>query len=198
MSPPPPPPPPPPEFPSAVVAELTARIAGLEAQLRRNQEERARQAEAMQQASARLAGAKPPRPVAKPGQPVTYRELHAWAIKALAWERDIKTRYDPLYLYPPERQKRIDFSWAKECERRRKEALAAQAKAAAEWRLAQAKPAPVPPVLTPGQLWDMKMDMQARCRAQALADLQKVQQQYRKAPEQPALIGGLDYERRWR
>ena len=198
VSPPPPPPPPPPEFPSAVVAELTARIAALEAQLRRNQEEQARQAEAARQASASLADAKPPRPVAKPGQPVTYRDLHAWAIKALAWERDRKVRYDPLFLDPTERQKRINFCWAKECERRRKEALAAQAKEAEKWRLAQAKPAPVPPVLTPGQLWDMQMDMQARCRAQALAHLQKVQQEYRKAPEPPTLIGGMDYARRWR
>jgi len=197
----PPLPPPPPtttEFPSAVVAELTGRIAGLEAQLRRNQEGQARQAEAARQASASLASAKPPRPVAKPGKPVTYRELHAWAIKALEWDRYMKVRNDPSYLDPTERQKRIDFCWAKECERRRKEALAAQAKEAEKWRLAQAKPAPIPPVLAPGQLWDMKMDMQARCRAQALADLQKVQQEYRKAPEQPALIGGLDHERRWR
>jgi len=162
-------PPPPPqivvrEIPSAVVAELTAHIAELEAQARRNKDEQAR-----------LASAQPQPPVATP-----------------------VVSNVPSYLDPKLRAERIKAALAKEAERKRKAALAAQEKAAAEWRLAQAKPAPVPPLMTPGQLWDMKMDMQARCRARALADLQKVQQQPQKAPEPTTLIGGLDYERRWR
>src|SRR5208337_5106832 len=140
------------EIPTAVVAELTGRIAGLEAQMRRNKDEQAR-----------LTSAQPQPPVAGP------------VVSNI-----------PSYLVPKVRAERIKAALAKEAERKRKAALAAQEKAAAEWRLAQAKPAPVPPVMTPGQLWDMKMNMQARCRARALADLQAVQQ--------PTLIGGLDYE----
>lgn len=143
-----------------------------------------------------------PRPEARPGRPapekpLTYREKHDEAIRAPAAEGEAMVRNDPAYLDPKVRAERIKAALAKEAERKRKaEALAAKEKAEEARRLASVKPAPVPSLMTPDMAWEMELRMHQRQRARALADLQTVQQQYRKAPSPPTLIGGMDYARR--
>jgi len=126
-----------------------------------------------------------------PEKPLTNREKHAEAIATLAAEREAKVLNDPSYIDPKKREERINFCLAKEAERKRKAAQEEKAR-----RFAQAKPAPDSYPMTPEQAFEMEFQLHRRQREQALADLQTVRQQYRKAPEQSTLIGGLDYERR--
>jgi hypothetical protein len=140
-----------------------------------------------------------PRLEARTEMPITSREKHDEALRTLAAEGEAMVRNDPAYLDPKKREERIKAALAKEAERKRKaEALAAKEKAEEARRLASVKPAPVPSLMTPDMACEMELRMHQRQRARAMADLQTVQQRYRKAPEQSTLIGGLDYERPWR
>jgi hypothetical protein len=154
----------------------------------------------------------PRRRVAKKGEmPLpnrTYAEMHKPAIDDLERQRfakivEPKPKMPPKlveYLNPERRKKAIQVALAKEIDRRGSTYLLTAEDRERETSVGFASVAPAPStprMMKPWEARSQALDLHERRINEVQALSQRIAQKYAQ-PQPPALVGGLDHERRWR